>query len=119
MNYGDRKGLEMAGKDYTLEELKKEENALDQCSALTHIVLDMLEVKRRECKMFFIALIISILVNLGIVGISMYVITGFDYEETVTTTTTTEQAVDGESSSINNVRGDQYNDKAKHEDKVD
>lgn len=102
----------MAGKDYTLEELRQEENALDQCSALTHIVLDMLEVKRRECKMFFVALIISILVNLGIVGISMYVITGFDYEEITTTTT---QEVDGKSS-INNVEGDQYTDDAVHRD---
>lgn len=107
----------MSDKGYTLEELKQEKNALEQCSALTHITLNMLEAQKRDNKMLFIALIISILVNLAIVGISAYVITGFDVE-TITTTTTTEQAADGDSA-INNVEGDQYNDDAKHEEQVE
>ena len=50
------------------KEIQDEKDALDQYSALTHIVLDMLESKKRECKLFFIALIFSLVVNVVIVG---------------------------------------------------
>lgn len=48
-------------------ELRNEHDALEQYSALTHIVLDLLESKKRECRLFFIALMSSLATNLVIV----------------------------------------------------
>lgn len=50
-----------------MTELDNERNALEQYSALTHIVLDLLESKKRECRLFFIALMSSLATNLVIV----------------------------------------------------
>lgn len=49
-----------------LETMKTEEDALDQSIALNHIVMTMLESKRREDFWLRLVLIISILVNLVI-----------------------------------------------------
>ena len=96
------------------KELRNEKDALDQYSALTHIVVDMLESKKRECKMFFIALLCSLLVNvITLVGF-LYYESQWDYKDT--TTTTTEQEVSGTDSEINNVEGDQYKDNSIHND---
>lgn len=48
-------------------ELRNEHDALEQYSALTHIVLDLLESKKRECRLFFIALMSSLATNLVVV----------------------------------------------------
>lgn len=93
-------------------ELQDEKDALDQYSALTHIVLDMLESKKRECKLFFIALIFSLIVNVIIVGGFLWYESQWGYTDTVTTTT--EQEVSGTDSEINNVKGDQYKDDSVH-----
>lgn len=96
------------------KELRNEKDALDQYSALTHIVVDMLESKKRECKMFFIALLCSLLVNvITLVGF-LYYESQWDYKDTITTTT--EQEVSGTDSEINNVEGDQYKDNSIHND---
>lgn len=96
------------------KELRNEKDALDQYSALTHIVVDMLESKKRECKMFFIALLCSLLVNvITLVGF-LYYESQWDYKGTITTTT--EQEVSGTDSEINNVEGDQYKDNSIHND---
>lgn len=64
------------------KELRNEKDALDQYSALTHIVVDMLESKKRECKMFFIALLCSLLVNvITLVGF-LYYESQWDYKNT-------------------------------------
>lgn len=96
------------------KELKDKKDALDQYSALTHIVLDMLESKKHECKMFFVALICSLFVNVIIVVGFLYYESQWEYSDT--TTTTTEQEVSGADSEINNVKGDQYRDNSVHND---
>lgn len=95
-------------------ELKDKKDALDQYSALTHIVLDMLESKKRECKMFFVALLCSLFVNVIIVVGFLYYESQWEYSDTVTTTT--EQEVSGTDSEINNVERDQYKDTSVHND---
>ena len=52
-----------------LETLRKEEDALDQSVALNHIVITMLESKRREDFWLRVILIISILANVIIAAI--------------------------------------------------
>lgn len=95
-------------------ELKDKKDALDQYSALTHIVLDMLESKKRECKMLFVALLCSLFVNVIIVVGFLYYESQWEYSDTVTTTT--EQEVSGTDSEINNAEGDQYKDTSVHND---
>lgn len=94
------------------QEIKNEKDALEQYSALTHIVLDMLESKKRECKMFFIALICSLVINVIIVVAFLYYESQWEYTDTITTTT--EQEVSGTDSEINNVEGNQYKDNSTH-----
>lgn len=93
-----------------IDEIKTEEDAMEQYGALTHIVMDMLEAKKKESKMFFVALIISLIMNVVIVGIFLWYESTWDY----TTTETTTQEVSGHDSDINNVDGDQYKDSAVH-----
>lgn len=94
------------------QEIKNEKDALEQYSALTHIVLDMLESKKRECRMFFIALICSLVINVIIVVAFLYYESQWEYTDTITTTT--EQEVSGTDSEINNVEGNQYKDNSTH-----
>lgn len=94
------------------QEIKNEKDALEQYSALTHIVLDMLESKKRECKMFFIALVCSLVINVIIVVAFLYYESQWEYTDTITTTT--EQEVSGTDSEINNVEGNQYKDNSTH-----
>lgn len=65
-----------------LEIMKTEEDALDQSIALNHIVMTMLESKRREDFWLRLVLIISILVNLVICIVFV------QYEKHMTTTET-------------------------------
>ena len=74
-----------------LDTFKSQEDALDQSVALNHIVMTMLESKRREDFWLRIILIISLLVNVVIAGIFIA------YESQFTTTTTTTTTVDQES----------------------
>lgn len=94
------------------QEIKNEKDALEQYSALTHIVLDMLESKKRECKMFFIALVCSLVINVIIVVAFLYYESQWEYTDTITTTT--EQEVSGTDSEINNVEGNRYKDNSTH-----
>jgi hypothetical protein len=78
--------------------MKTEEDALDQSIALNHIVMTMLESKRREDFWLRLILIISILVNLVICTIFV------QYEKHMTTTemvTTTVEQDTGEGSGNN------------------
>lgn len=94
------------------QEIKNEKDALEQYSALTHIVLDMLESKKRECRMFFITLVCSLVINVIIVVAFLYYESQWEYTDTITTTT--EQEVSGTDSEINNVEGNQYKDNSTH-----
>lgn len=51
-----------------LGRIKEEENALDQSVALNKIVMQLLKTKAQENKRLWIALVVSILINLCIVG---------------------------------------------------
>ena len=89
----------------------KDLNELDQSLAIIQLCRDLLEYKKRDTKILFIALIISLLTNLAIVAAFLWYESGWDYTDT--TTTTTEQYVDGDNGNI--VNGDQYNDQAQNQ----
>lgn len=78
--------------------IKEEENALDQSVALNKIVTQLLKTKAQENKRLWIALVISILVNLLIVGGFLWYESQWEY---TTTTTTTEVSQDSEDSGSN------------------
>ena len=76
--------------------IKEEENALDQSVALNKIITQLLKTKAQENKRLWIALVISILVNLFIVGGFLWYESQWEY-----TTTTTEVVQDSEDSGSN------------------
>jgi len=83
----------------------------DENLALAKISLELLKERNGYFKKLWIALIISILINLALAFSFLWYESQWEY---VTTTTTTTQEVEGEGSSINNVQGNQYNDQAIH-----
>ena len=75
--------------------------------AIMDLIMDLLSYRKKEAKYLFIALVISVMINLLMCGAFLY------YEShMVTTTTTTTQTVDGEDNDI--VNGDQYNDESQN-----
>lgn len=89
-----------------MQDYSKKSDELNQSFAVIEICKDLLEHKKRDTKILFVSLIISLCMNLAIVGAFLWYESGWEYSDTVTTTT--EQVVDGDSESI--VNGDQYND---------
>lgn len=83
----------------------------DENLALAKISLELLKERNGYFKKLWVALIISILINLALTFSFLWYESQWEY---VTTTTTTTQEVEGEGSSINNVQGNQYNDQATH-----
>lgn len=81
----------------SLGKIKEEEDALDQSVALNRIVLQLLKTKAQETKRLWVALIISILVNLCIVGGFLWYESQWEY----TTTTTTEVSQESEDTGSN------------------
>lgn len=79
------------GKD--LKKLKEEQGALDQSIALNKITMKLLHDRAADCKRLWIALIISILVNLSIVGSFLWYGSQWDYTTTTTETTTVTQDI--------------------------
>ena len=98
-------------KEGTNKEHKDHLEELDQYLAVIELCKDLLEHKKRDTKILFIALIFSLCLNAAIVGAFLWYESGWEYSDTVTTTT--EQTVDGENSSI--VNGDQYNDQSQNQ----
>lgn len=93
--------------------LNKELNdELDQSLAVIQICKDLLEHKKRDTKILFIALIMSLCMNLAIVAAFLWYESGWETTETITT----EQSVDGDGSNI--VNGDQYNDQSQNNSEV-
>lgn len=86
----------------------------DESLALAKISLELLKGRNGYFKKLWIALIISILVNVVLVFSFLWYESQWDYTTTTTSTITTTQEVEGENSSINNVQGNQYNDQAIH-----
>lgn len=93
-----------------MQDYNKTSDELNQSFAVIEICKDLLEHKKRDTKILFVSLIISLCMNLAIVGAFLWYESGWEYSDTVTTTT--EQVVDGDSGSI--VNGDQYNDESQN-----
>lgn len=81
-----------------LGKIKEEENALDQSVALNKIVMQLLKTRAQECKRLWIALIVSILINLLIVGGFLWYESQWEY---TTTTTSTEVEQDSGEDGLN------------------
>ena len=81
---------------------------MDEQKAFVELMKDRLEYKKKEAKFLFILLVISFIVNISQVGAFLWFESQWEITDTVTTTTTTEQSVDGDKGNI--VNGDQYND---------
>lgn len=93
-----------------IEEMENEEEALNQSLALNKVIINLLKQQRETNKRMFIALIVSILVNLAIVGGFLWYESQWEYTETKEIT----QEVSSNDSDINNVSGNQYKDSAIH-----
>lgn len=93
-----------------IEEMENEEEALNQSLALNKVIINLLKQQRETNKRMFIALIVSILVNLAIVGGFLWYESQWEYTETKEIT----QEVSGNDSDINNASGNQYKDSAIH-----
>lgn len=94
-----------------MPEHKDLKNELDQALAVIQVYRDLLKNKKQDYRAIFIALIVSLLVNLAIVVTFLWYESSWNYTDT--TTTTTEQYVDGDNGNI--VNGDQYNDQAQNQ----
>lgn len=93
-----------------IEEMENEGEALNQSLALNRVIINLLKQQRETNKRMFIALIVSILVNLAIVGGFLWYESQWEYTETKEIT----QEVSGNDSDTNNVSGNQYKDSAIH-----
>lgn len=93
-----------------IEEMENEGEALNQSLALNRVIINLLKQQRETNKRMFIALIVSILVNLAIVGGFLWYESQWEYTETKEIT----QEVSDNDSDINNVSGNQYKDSAIH-----
>lgn len=93
-----------------IEEMENEGEALNQSLALNKVIINLLKQQRETNKRMFIALIVSILVNLAIVEGFLWYESQWEYTETKEIT----QEVSGNDSDINNVSGNQYKDSAIH-----
>ena len=81
-----------------ISEMKEQEDALDQSIALNKIVMNLLKTSAQEKKRLWIALIISILVNLAIVGGFLWYESQWEYFTETTTEVT--QDTTGEGSNL-------------------
>lgn len=93
-----------------IEEMENEGEALNQSLALNKVIINLLKQQRETNKRMFIALIVSILVNLAIVGGFLWYESQWEYTETKEIT----QEVSSNDSDINSVSGNQYKDSAIH-----
>ena len=81
-----------------ISEMKEQEDALDQSIALNKIVMNLLKTSAQEKKRLWIALVISILVNLAIVGGFLWYESQWEYFTETTTEVT--QDTTGEGSNL-------------------
>ena len=71
-----------------LKKLKEEQGALEQSIALNKITMKLIHDRAADCKRLWIALVISILVNLALVGGFLGYESQWGYTTTETTTVT-------------------------------
>lgn len=71
-----------------LKQLREEGGALDQSLALNKITMKLLHDRAADCKRLWIALVVSILVNLALVGSFLWYESQWNYTTTETTTVT-------------------------------
>lgn len=95
-----------------IDQIKGEDDAIDQSLALVRVSMSLIKTLKEANKRMFVALAISLLVNLVTIAGFLYYESQWETTETITTTTT--QGVEGDSAEINNVDGDQYKDNAVH-----
>lgn len=95
-----------------LEKLTEEDNAIDSSIALNKILHSLLiENKRQNFRLWIVILCLIGVIITGIVSFFVYE-SQFEQEETTTETTWSYAEASGENAAINNVQGDQYNDRA-------
>lgn len=97
-----------------LDKVKAEDGAVDQLSALVKITSRIISNRSKENLRIWIALLVSILVNLILVFSFLWYESQWETTYTTETITTTEQSVEGDSAEINNVDGDMYKDNSVH-----
>lgn len=93
-----------------MQDYNVKSDELTQALAIIEVCKDLLEHKKRDTKLLFIALIVNLCINLAIVGAFLWYESVWEYSDTITTTT--EQSVDGDDGNI--VNGDQYNDESQN-----
>ena len=69
-----------------VESIKSEEEALDQSMAVNRIAMQLLKDRAQDCKRLWIALIVSIFVNLCSIGGFLWYESQWEYETTTETT---------------------------------
>lgn len=77
-----------------IDGIRDEKDALDQSVALNRIVMQLLETRAQECKRLWVALIVSILVNLAIVAGFLWYESQWEYSTTTTSTEIQQEAED-------------------------
>lgn len=124
------------------EEIKKQEDALDQSIALNKITVMLLDERKKELRkiwMFFFAVCVAFVALFAVFAYTTHKekqelmtqlndtrVDFMEYLDSIEYTTTEEsytdshtettQTVEGDSATINNVDGDQYNDESVHND---
>ena len=78
-----------------LDSIREEEDALDQSVALNRIVLELLKTKAQETKRLWIALILSIFINLFIVAGFLWYESQWEYTTETVTEVSQESDEDG------------------------
>lgn len=74
--------------DRDLNDMKQETGALDQSIALNRVTMKLLQDRAKENRRLWIALIVSLFINLAIVGGFLWYESQWDYEVTEDTYTT-------------------------------
>lgn len=75
-----------------IESIKSEEEALDQSMAVNRIAMQLLKDRAQDCKRLWIALIVSIFVNLCSIGGFLWYESQWEYETTTKTTNIVQDA---------------------------
>ena len=74
--------------------------SLDQSMALNKITLNLLKDRSMDCKRLWVALMVSILVNLAIVGSFLWYESQWEYTTTDTETTITQDTGEGNGNNV-------------------
>lgn len=98
--------------DPNLGEIRDGENALDQSLALNKVTMSLLHDRALECKRLWIALIISILVNVFTISAFLWYESQWEYTTTETTTITQDTGEGGGNNIYQSGENAVYNQKA-------